>query len=209
MRRPYCAPGEDWHYSDTNYVLAGLVIERATGSRVAAKLRTLLLAPLKLRHAGLQPEDDPPATTAHGHGDPQRSGTIRDLSRGMRWVPYDSLASTEWTAGGMFGTAEGVAEFGDALFRRQVVESAAVEEMVDFVSAAFESYSGYGLGIGKRFVADLGGELWGSIGRIAGFGADLWHVPSRGLTVSVLANDERFRTTEVADALLGQLLGQR
>ena len=209
VRRQYFAPGEAWHYSDTNYVLAGLVIERATGSRVAAKLRTLLLAPLKLRQAGLQPEDDPPAATAHGHGDPQRSGTIRDLSRGMRWVPYDSLASTEWTAGGMFRTAEGVAEFADALFRRQVVESAAVEEMVDFVSAAFESYSGYGLGIGKRFVADLGGELWGSIGRIAGFGADLWHVPSRGLTVSVLANDERFRTTEVADALLGQLLGQR
>jgi len=101
VRRPYFPPGEGWHYSDTNYVLAGLAIERATGSSVGSQMKTQLLAPLGLRRSGLQPEDDPPPDVAHGHGDPARTGTIRNLTRGMRWVPYDSLASSEWAAGGM------------------------------------------------------------------------------------------------------------
>jgi D-alanyl-D-alanine carboxypeptidase len=209
VRRRYFAPGKGWHYSDTNYVLAGLAIERATAAPVAANLRTLVLAPLGIENAGLQPQDRPPVGTPRGYGDPQMSGTIRDLSRGMRWIPYDSLASTEWSAGGMFASAEGVAIFGDALFRGNIVRPAAIREMVDFVPAAFGDYIGYGLGVGKRFFSDLGGEVWGSVGRVEGFFADLWHVPSRGVTVTVLANDIRIDTTEVADTLLRRILPRR
>jgi len=209
VRRPYFPPGKGWHYSDTNYVLAGLAIERATGSRVGSQMKTLLLEPHGLRRTGLQPEDDPPPDAVHGHGDPAQTGTISDVSRGMRWVPYDSLASSEWTSGGMFATAQEVARFGDALFTGKVVNRAAVQEMTDWVSATLDPYIGYGLGIGQRFFRDLGGELWGSIGRVPGFEADLWHVPSRGITVAVLTNDERIDPTEIADALLRETIHQR
>lgn len=208
VRRPYFPPGKGWHYSDTNYVLAGLAIERATGSRVGSQMKTLLLEPHGLDRTGLQPEDDPPPDAAHGHGDPARTGTIRDLTLGMRWVPYDSLASSEWASGGMYATAEEVARFGDALFT-EVVKRAAVNEMTTWVSATLNPYIGYGLGIGQRFYEDLGGELWGSIGRVAGFGADLWHVPSRGISVAVLTNDERIDPTEIADVLLRETIHQR
>ena len=206
VRRPSFAPGRGWQYANTNYILAALAIERAAGTSVAAQLHRLVLAPLGLHNAGLQPQDDPPAGTAHGHGDPQRSGTIRDVSRGMRWVPYNSVASSDWAAAGMFATAEDLAVFGDALFRGRLLTPASVKAMVDFLPAAFESYIGYGLGVGKRFSTDLGGEMWGSIGRTSGFRADVWHVPSRDITVVVAANDERFDTTQVADALLAPAL---
>jgi D-alanyl-D-alanine carboxypeptidase len=209
VRRPYFPPGRGWHYSDTNYVLAGLAIERATGSRVGSQMRTLLLEPHALDRTGLQPQDHPPPDAAHGHGDPAQTGTIRDLTRGMRWVPYDSLASSEWTSGGMYATAEEVARFGDALFTGRVVKRAALDEMTKWVSATMHPYIGYGLGIGQRFVRDLGGELWGSIGRVPGFEADLWHVPSRGITVAVLTNDERIDPTEIADAVLRETIHQR
>jgi D-alanyl-D-alanine carboxypeptidase len=209
VRRPYFEPSEGWHYSDTNYVLAGLAIERATGSSVGTQMKTLLLDPHGLGRTGLQPESNAPPAVAHAHGDPERSGTIRDLSRGMRWVPYDSLASSEWTAGGLFASAEDVARFGDLLFRGVVVKPPAVKEMTDFVPASFESYIGYGLGVGKRFFTDLGGELWGSIGRIPGFKADLWHVPSRKITVAVLTNDDGIDPTDVADTLVRETIGQR
>ena len=147
VRRPYFPPGKGWHYSDTNYVLAGLAIERATGSRVGSQMKTLLLEPHGLDRTGLQPEDDPPPDAAHGHGDPAQTGTIRDLTRGMRWVPYDSLASSEWASGGMYATAEEVARFGDALFTGKVVKRATVNEMTTWVSATLNPYIGYGLGI--------------------------------------------------------------
>ena len=202
VRRPYFAPGKGWHYSDTNYVLAGLAIERATESSIGRQMKSLLLEPHGLGRTGLQPEDKPPPDAAHGHGDPAQTGSIRDLTRGMRWVPYDSLASSEWASGGMYATAEEVARFGDALFTGKVVQRPAIDEMTDWVSATLDPYIGYGLGIGRRFVRDLGGELWGSIGRVPGFEADLWHVPSRGITVAVLTNDERIDPTEVTDAML-------
>ena len=210
VRRPYFAPGKGWHYSDTNYVLAGLVIERATRSSVAAQMQSSFFEPLRLLRTGVQPQVKAPPTAAHAYGDPQRSGTIRDLSRGMRWIPYDSLASTEWTSGGMFASAEDVARFGDALFTGELLKPSTIKEMTDWVEGVgFESYLGYGLGIGKRFDPDAGGELWGSLGRIPGFKADLWHVPSRGRTVAVLANDDRIDTTAVADALLHEADARR
>jgi D-alanyl-D-alanine carboxypeptidase len=210
VKRPYFAPGQGWHYSDTNYVLAGLIIERATASSVTAQMRSAFLEPLALSRTGLQPQANAPATAAHAHGDPQRSGAIHDLSRGMRWLPYDSVGSSEWTSGGMFSSAEDVARFGDALFTGKLVDPAAIKEMTDWITGiTFESYFGYGLGIGKRFDRHAGGELWGSIGFVPGFKADLWHVPSRGRTVAVLANDQRIDTTAVADALLHQADARR
>ncbi len=209
VRRPYFPPGDGWHYSDTNYVLAGLAIERATGSSLGSQMKRLLLEPQGLNSTGLQPDDDPPADAAHAYGDPGQTGTIRDLSRGMRWVPYNSLASSEWASGGMYSTAEDIARFGDALFTGKVVKRAAINEMTDWVSATLNPYIGYGLGIGQRFVRKLGGELWGSIGRIPGFEADLWHVPSLDITVAVLTNDERIEPTEIADALLSETIDQR
>jgi D-alanyl-D-alanine carboxypeptidase len=208
-RRPDFPPGEGWHYSDTGYVLAGLAIERATGTTVARALREHVLAPLDLGHAGLQPQNRPPADAAHGHGDPQGTGITRDLSGGMRWLPYDSLASSEWTSGGMFATAEDVARFADALLTGDVVDRDAVEQLTRWHDAAFVSYIGYGLGVGRRFARALGGELWGSLGRVPGFHADVWHAPASGTTVAVLAGDERIDTTEVADALLRAALPRR
>ena len=209
VRRPYFRPGEGWHYSDTGYVLTGLAIERATGTSLGSQMKELVLEPHDLGGTGVQPEDEPPADAAHAHGDPARTGTIRDLTRGMRWLPYDSLASSEWASGGMYATAEDVVRFGDALFTGKLVKRGSVAEMTDWVSATLHPYIGYGLGIGQRFWKDLGGELWGSVGRVPGFAADLWHAPSRDVTVAVLANDERMDTTEIADALLRETLRRR
>ena len=209
MRRPYFPPGKGWHYSDTNYVLAGLAIERATGSRVGSQMKTLLLEPHGLDRTGLQPEDDPPPDAAHGHGDPAQTGTIRDLTRGMRWVPYDSLASSEWASGGMYATAEEVARFGDALFTGKVVKRGGRQRDDHLGLGDLEPLHRLRTRDRAAVLQGPRRRALGSIGRVAGFGADLWHVPSRGITVAVLTNDERIDPTEIADALLRETIHQR
>lgn len=58
-RLPYFPPGEGLAYSDTGYVLLGMIIEGVTGSTLAAAYRTRLLAPLGLRHTYLEGKEPP------------------------------------------------------------------------------------------------------------------------------------------------------
>jgi len=56
-RDRYFAPGSDYHYSNTNYQLVGLVLERVTGQTLAALLAERIVGPLGLRHTTLAPFD--------------------------------------------------------------------------------------------------------------------------------------------------------
>ena len=53
----YFPPGTGYHYSNTDFVLLGLVVEKATGQTVAALVRTDFLTPLGLTHTYLQTEE--------------------------------------------------------------------------------------------------------------------------------------------------------
>ena len=46
--KPYFPPGKGWHYSNTNFLLLGLIVEQVTGQPVAAVLQTRILRPLGL-----------------------------------------------------------------------------------------------------------------------------------------------------------------
>ena len=140
VRQPYFAPGEGWHYSDTNYVLLGLVIKRATGTSVAAELHRRVLDPHGLEDAVLQPDEPAPRDSARGYG--TQGPTI---PRPGRYVSYRSIASSEWTAAGMVASAPALARWGHALFTARVVTRESLKQMLDFVPADMLDYTGYGL----------------------------------------------------------------
>ena len=62
-------PGEDWSYSSTNYILAGLVIKRATRSTVARQLHRRLLKPARFARILLQADQRPRGPVAVGYQD--------------------------------------------------------------------------------------------------------------------------------------------
>jgi D-alanyl-D-alanine carboxypeptidase len=202
---PSSQPGARWEYNNANYLLAGLVIERATQTTVADALRKEILDPLKLDDVVLQPQERVRAPTAHGYGKLGNDRRERDLSDGSGLVPYRSVASSAWTAGGIVASAESVARFGDALLRGSTLTRDGRKELTAFVPAE-GPYSAYGLGLGKHYSTRGSGDLWGAFGSFPGFGATLAHQPSNGVTVVVLANqDEATRlTADLADRLLEQ-----
>src|SRR2546429_7929648 len=58
MRAAYFAPGTDWHYSNSNYVLLGQVVEKVTGHSVASELRRRFFTPLGMSRTfvpGIEP----------------------------------------------------------------------------------------------------------------------------------------------------------
>ena len=65
---PYFAPGAGYHYSNTNYLLLGLIIEKVTGHSVASEIRGRLLVPFSLTHTSYPDGQAMPDPWAHGYG---------------------------------------------------------------------------------------------------------------------------------------------
>ncbi|HET9740902.1 MAG TPA: serine hydrolase domain-containing protein [Solirubrobacteraceae bacterium] len=197
VRKPYGPPGSVWHYSDTNYTLMGLVLQRASGTSVAESLHRLVLDQHGMRDAALQPEEPAPPATARGYDavgpQPPPPG---------RYVPFRSAASSEWTAAGVVATAPAVATWGRALFAGRVVDRRGLREILRFVPTGDDSfYATYGLGVAQRHIVER--DVVGASGRFWGFSSELWHDPATRATVAVLWNDTvLLRSPDVADTLL-------
>ena len=172
VREPYGAPGSVWHYSDTNYTLMGLVLQRASGTSVAEALHRLVLDDHGMRHAALEPEEPAPPDTARGY-----HPVGRPFPPPGRYVPFRSAASSEWTAAGVVATAPDVATWGRALFAGDVLDRRGLGEMLRFVATGDEAfYVKYGLGVAQRHIVDR--DVVGASGRFWGYSSELWHDPA-------------------------------
>jgi D-alanyl-D-alanine carboxypeptidase len=65
---PYFAPGAGYRYSNTNYLLLGLIIENVTGHSVASEIRNRLLVPFSLTNTSYPDNQAMPDPWAHGYG---------------------------------------------------------------------------------------------------------------------------------------------
>lgn len=184
-QHPYSAPGEGWSYSNTNYILAGLVIKRATRSTVARELHRRLLPRPEFRRILLQGDERPRGPVAVGYQNLDQDSDLEHTPNNS-YVPSKSEATAAWTAGGMLATAEGLARAGDGLFRGSLLTDASRREMTRFVSTDTREPPEYGLGLAHL---DLGGEqVWAHNGNILGFHADLAYMPKQHATVAALNN---------------------
>jgi D-alanyl-D-alanine carboxypeptidase len=161
---PLAAPGERYSYSNADYLLLGLVIERATRKRLDTQLPPAFV---------FQPRERPGADAAVGYLDGQASPD-------NPYLPSRETASTAWGSGNLVATAGDLAQAGDALLR-----AAPKRGMTQWVPAIGDAQE-YGLGLMRIRLA--GQEAWGHSGDIDGFHADLWYLPARDTTVAALIN---------------------
>jgi len=89
-KEPYFEPGAGFMYSNTNYILLGMIVESATGSTLANELRSRLLEPLKLEHTYLAGYEDVPGGTPHGYWDFTGDGNLDDFAD----MPAMSMATS-------------------------------------------------------------------------------------------------------------------
>jgi len=158
--KPLFAPGKGWSYSNTNYVVAQLIVEKTTGNPLGVELRRRVFQPLRLHDTSYPTKPGLPGPYAHGYtlaGKPPLTD-ITGLS--------PSLAPG---SGGIISTARDVADFYRALFSGQLLKPNQLQAMKTTVSERTGKpsvSSGYGLGIG-RTGAWCGG--WGHSGELPGY----------------------------------------
>ena len=158
-------PGTGWHYSDTGYVLAGLVIEAVTGEPLHDVFRLWVLAPLGMDHSYLRYRETPRLTA------PGRPPCRPFHGR----LDYGRLkgSSADWACGGLVTTTADLARFLRAFVEGRLLqrpESRA--QMLDWQETG-EPGVGYGLGVRHFDLAKLGlsgfGSLWGHTGFLKAF----------------------------------------
>ena len=182
---PECLPGTCFGESAMDYVLLGLIIEKAMGSSVSHQLRSRFFAPLKLEHTILYPEQRYPADLmAHMWWDVTGSGQPVDVVAGTGELPLSALFSSVWTAGAMHATAADLARFVKELFEGNVLGEAALKEMLA---------PGPDLGAGARYgysviIDRINGQTvyWHPGG--LGYASIYFHFPEEGLSIAVLGN---------------------
>ncbi|MFF2506158.1 serine hydrolase domain-containing protein [Streptomyces sp. NPDC058067] len=167
--KPDFAPGTSWNYSNTNYVLAGMVVQKVTGHSYADEIRRRVIEPLHLRATSL------PGTTV----------TVpRPASRAYSKFPDDpdkktydvtelnpSLASS---AGEMISDSADLNRFYSALLGGRLLPAAQLAEMKTTVPVPLGedgSEVGYGLALMSQKLS-CGTVVWGHSGGIHGSSSD-------------------------------------
>jgi D-alanyl-D-alanine carboxypeptidase len=158
-------PGTDWRYSNTNYLLLGLVVERVTGRTYAQEIRRRILGPLALRHTAV------PGTDSRLRG-PHPHGYLALRAGGIDPVDItDFNPSVAGASGEMVSTAADLNAFLRALIGGRLLRPAEQREML----TAYPAPTDYGYGLGLMTVVLPGGtRLWGHRGDIFGYYAESW-----------------------------------
>lgn len=158
--KPDFAPGTSWNYSNTNYVLAGMVIEKATGRPYAQAVRERLIDPLHLTATsvpGTRVTVPRPSSRAYSKLARTATGPTYDVT-GLN----PSIASS---AGEMISDSSDLNRFYTALLRGRLLPPKQLKEMTTTVPVT--ETRAYGLGLMKTKLT-CGVTLWGHGGGIHG-----------------------------------------
>jgi D-alanyl-D-alanine carboxypeptidase len=201
-------PGQAWHYSNTNYLLLGLIAERLTGESLATAIRTRLLDPTGLDSTWYQAAEPGRAPLAHGYRLSGTGSKIRpiDLDDGTGIAPFRSVVTAAAGAGSIAGTSADLARWARALYTSRVLGPVTTGVLLSDFRKTTNYVPGVVYGFGVQALSVAGHPSLGHSGRFLGFRSVVRHFPIDGLTIAVLTNQSRADPAVILRALLLQAL---
>ncbi|MFF1301702.1 serine hydrolase domain-containing protein [Streptomyces sp. NPDC058307] len=160
--QPDFAPGTSWNYSNTNFVLAGMVIQKVTGRTYGEEIRHRVIDPLHLTATsvpGTRVTVPRPSSRAYGKLAETATGPTYDVTE-----LNPSLASS---AGEMISDSADLDRFYAALLKGRLLPPEQLKEMSTTVAVPGHPEGGYGLGLMERELS-CGVQVWGHDGGIHG-----------------------------------------
>lgn len=182
--KPPFAAGESWDYSDTNYIVLGMIIEKVTGRRFYEEANRRLLKPLKLTNT--IPQDGPRLKgVVQGYAGPNNpfGGTDAMMVNGK----FAINPQFEWTGGGYASTAQDLARWAKMIYEGKAYSPDLLPEVLKGVSAPMLGReTKYGLGVIMRKTTL--GPSYGHSGFFPGYMTDMMYFPEHRVAVAVQVN---------------------
>ncbi len=169
-QKPYFAPGKGYHYSNTGYLIAGLIIEAVTHDTLAHQIQTRLLAPYGMRHTIVPSTQAIPTPFAHGYG--------LNAKKGWQDVSDSVPVSLMGAAGDMISDATDMHRWIKRFVNAQTGEPAGFSATAQ--CKQFEGNLGFGIGL-----ACAGDGWYGYTGGLPGYNTAEYYSPKTGMTILV------------------------
>lgn len=157
---PISEPGKKFHYSDTNYQLMGLIIEKIMDMSLHECYHKFIFEPLGMSNSYM---------IFHSQPEINNELQIIDLNyRGLNLTEAKSI-SMSWASGGVVSTSEDMLKFLRAIVHHKIIKSETHSLMQDWARMSFNIKYGYGLfyftfpGMSKKY------DIWGNSGSIGAF----------------------------------------
>jgi D-alanyl-D-alanine carboxypeptidase len=189
---------QSWEYPSTGIILAGMIVEKATGSTFAEVLRSRILDRLGMNNTFFAPQEQIPGGYVNGYLDYDNNGTLDDVT------PIN--LSFGWTAGAIVSNTQDLTKFAQALFGGKLLSSDSLNQMLNFVDIGVGDSFKYGLGLTSREFEGIG-RAWGHRGDAIGHGSQWWYFPELGVTYVNLQNSQP-QSDDILSSMLKTLLAK-
>ncbi|MCQ8771374.1 serine hydrolase domain-containing protein [Streptomyces telluris] len=188
MRHPATNDPGVWSYSNTNYILAGMIIKKVTGHSWADEVNARIIGPLRLTKTST-PGSSPSIPGPHAHG-------YRGFGTGTALDVTEFNPSAVDASGSIISSADDLSRFYTALFDGRLLDPARLDEMTTTVSAP-ELKAEYGLGLAE-FSLPCGGSYFTHVGGVSGYRTQVGVTPDATRTTVVLATGDGDKNTQKA-----------
>ncbi len=188
-------PGTKWQYSNTNYVIAGRIVEQLSGDTLVHFLETHIFKPLGMTgvlniDASRLPPGDPTGYYRHALG-PLRPAP----KEGPGWL---------FAAGELAMSSRDLALWNISILNQSLLKPASYAEMFKPVMLKDGTNSKYGLGF---FVRQLNGEMiYEHSGEVSGFVSENIVFPAKKMAITVLTNQDASSAASGIAAAIGDTL---
>jgi D-alanyl-D-alanine carboxypeptidase len=200
--KPLFPPGQGYSYADTNYILAGMIIEKASGKSLYSLINELILGPGRLERTI-----------------PANAVVLPDVSNGyIKGKPiivngrFTINPQWEWAGGGFASTAEDLSRWAAILYGGNILKRESLDQM--FKSTTTGDGENYGLGV--IMTNSNWGTAYGHDGDFPGYLSVMRYYPKFHLAIAVMVNSDDERVTgfvasavnDFAGDIINELIGR-
>jgi len=188
--KPPFAPGEGWQYSDTNYIVLGMIIDRIGKAPYYEQLRKRVLDPHKLRDTVPADSRTVPGLVQGYAGPNNAFGGSDEMIKDGRFAVNPQF---EWTGGGLAVTALDLAKWGKIVYEGKAFPPEMMPRFLDGVPARLGPDAKYGLGV--IIQPSPLGVTYGHSGFMPGYQTELAYFPDLKASIAVQVNSSAPRST--------------
>ena len=188
--KPPFEPGLGWEYSDTNFIVLGMIIERVGATPYYEQLRKRILEPLGLKDTVPADSRTVPGLIQGYAGASNPFGGSDEMIKDGKFAVNPQF---EWTGGGLAVTSLDLARWGKLLYEGKAIPSAMMPKLLEGVPARLGPEAKYGLGVIIR-PSPLG-ITYGHSGFMPGYQTELVYFPEMKTSIAVQVNSSAPRST--------------
>ncbi|GAA1228952.1 serine hydrolase domain-containing protein [Kitasatospora nipponensis] len=184
------APGADFQYSNTNYILLGLLVEKLARMPLADFIHQRVTGPSEMHHTFLPHGAEFPEPHAHGYTEQTLSGAVADTTD---WNP-----SWGWAAGAMISDLHDLHHWAKDLATGTLLSAATQAQREKFIPVPGFEDAGYGLGLFTT-------HGWvGHNGSLPGYESVTMYLPEQDATMVILLNTDIIHAGEEPSTLIAK-----